>query len=488
MEMVGKYDQEKLALRLRETYLAYITNYLNDKMATSTVVVPSSLGVEDPLLVPLVQQLNDLQLKRGEITEKNVFYARYSKDIENLKATIHEVVMNMQAALEIEKADLDKRFSEVRAEMAGLSEKEQKMVSIERNYRIDDNYYTFFLQKRAEAEIQKASNTPDHSVLDKARITEMTNRSAKSKTYILAFLIGILVPLLFVVLKEVLDNTVRTEKDLDAFTKWFPFLGVIRHSRLHDPVLVAKSPRSSFAEMFRNVRTRLEFALCRKTNITLLTTSAQSGDGKTYFSANLAAMYALTGRKTLLIDMDIRKANLYDLFSLPQGNGLTNYIIGDASLDEIILTDTGYDFDIISSGTVPPNPAELLRSEKLREMFSVLKQRYAYILIDTSPIGLVSDAYALMEYADVKLFILRCGETNKYFCRNVLTQLHEDNMSDMYLLLNDLPIDGGSYHYYRSYGYRYGYGYGYRYGYGYYGSKKKKKRGHSYYTDEEPEV
>lgn len=485
MEMVGKYDQEKLALRLRETYLTYITNYLSDKMATSTVVVPSSLGVEDPLLVPLVQQLNDLQLKRGEITEKNVFYARYSRDIENLKATIQEVVKNMQAALEIEKADLDKRFSEVRADIAGLSEKEQEMVSIERNYRINDSYYTFFLQKRAEAEIQKASNTPDNSVLDKARTIKVTNLSAKSKIYVLALLIGILLPLLFVILKEVLNNTIRTEKDLDVFTKWFPVLGVIRHSRVQDPVLVAKSPRSSFAEMFRNVRTRLEFAVCRKTDITILTTSAQSGDGKTYFSSNLAAMYALTGRKTLLIDMDIRKANLREQLSLPESNGLTNYIIGDAGLDEIILTDTGYDFDVITSGTIPPNPAELLRSDKLHEMFKELKQRYSYILIDTSPIGLVADAYALMEYADVKLFILRSGETNKYFCRNILNQLHEDNMSNMYLLLNDLPVDGGSYYSYRSYGYRYGYGYGY--GYGYYGSKKKK-HGHSYYTDEEPEV
>ncbi len=485
MEMVGRYDQEKLELRLRETYLAYITNYLNDKMSTSTVVVPSSLGVEDPLLVPLVQQLNELQLKRGEITEKNVFYARYSRDIENLKATIHEVVMNMQAALEIEKADLDQRFSEVRADISGLSAKEQEMVSIERNYRINDSYYTFFLQKRAEAEIQKASNTPDNSVLDKARTTEVTNLSAKSKTYVLAILIGILVPLIFVVLKEVLNNTVRTEKDLDAFTKWFPVLGVIRHSRIQDPVLVAKSPRSSFAEMFRNVRTRLEFAVCRKTDITILTTSAQSGDGKTYFSSNLAAMYALTGRKTVLIDMDIRKANLREQLLLPEGSGLTNYIIGDVTLDEIIRKDTGYDFDVITSGTIPPNPAELLRSDKLQEMFKELRQRYSYILIDTSPVGLVADAYAIMEYADVKLFILRSGETNKYFCRNILNQLHEDNMSNMYLLLNDLPVDGGSYYSYRSYGYRYGYGYGY--GYGYYGSKKKK-HGHSYYTDEESEV
>ena len=154
MTRISGYDQQVMELRLRETYFDYLTNYLKTNIENGAVIAPTSLGLNEPMLMSLVQQLNDLRIQRGELTEKNVYYAKYTKDIENVKTAINEVVGSMRASLEIEKKDLNTRYSEVEKEIQNLPTKELQMVAIERNYRIDDNYYTFFLQKRAVAEIQ----------------------------------------------------------------------------------------------------------------------------------------------------------------------------------------------------------------------------------------------------------------------------------------------------------------------------------------------
>ena len=164
------YDAQALTLRLKETYLDYLTRYLEQNMSNEAIMAPSSLSLNEPMLTALVQQLNDLQLQRAELSENNVYYSKFTNDINNVKTAIHEVIKSMRAALEIEKNDLKERSSTVETNIQHLPEKELQMVSLERAYRIDDNYYTFFLQKRAEAEIQKASNTPDNDILDKARI------------------------------------------------------------------------------------------------------------------------------------------------------------------------------------------------------------------------------------------------------------------------------------------------------------------------------
>lgn len=458
-DILGKaaqYDAGMADLRLKETYLDYLTNYLKTNMENGSVVAPSSLGLNEPMLMTLVQQLNDLNMQRSELSEKNVFYDQYSNDIDKVKETIEEVVKSMRASLEIEKNDLNERYAVVKKEIAQLPEKELEMVSIERAYRIDDNYYTFFLQKRAEAEIQKASNTPDNKILDKARTLSVTNTTAKKRTLTTFLLIGLILPFLFVVLKELLNPYVRGVKELTKMTS-YPLLGVIRHTRSQSPVLPAKSPRSSFSEMLRSIRTRIEFVVQRKSDITLLVSSAESGDGKTFFCSTMATIYAMTGKKVLLVDMDIRKPNIHEKLGIPGGLGVTNYLIEDVELDEVIHPYKEANFDVLLAGTVPPNPGELVRTQKVREMFDTLKERYDFIVIDTSPLGLVSDAYPLLEISDINLFVVRSHKTHKSMCQSTLEQLENDK-ANFYTVLADMPIDrpgyynyGGSYgHYYRS--------------------------------------
>ncbi len=490
MSKLEGYDQQAMALNLKETYLNYLTNYLKTNMEEGGVIAPSSLGLNEPMLMQLVQQLNDLRIQRGELSEKNVYYQKFTKDINNVKDAIEEVVRSMQASLNIERKDLEKRYADVQKDIKNLPEKELEMVAIERNYRIDDNYYTFFLQKRAETEIQKASNTPDNDILDKARVMSVTNGAQKRKTTTTYLLIGLLIPLLLIILSELLNNRVRTPKEAEKLSD-FPLIGSVRHARSQNPTLVQHNPRSSYAEMLRTIRTRIEFIVQRKTGIVLTITSTQSGDGKTFLSSNLAALYAMTGKRTLLVDMDIRKPNIHEKLGLDNGVGVTNYLIGDCSLDDIILTETPFEFDIIRAGTIPPNPGELIRSDQLTEMLQLLKQRYEYIIIDSSPIGQVPDAYALVEQTDLTLFVIRCMQTNRMFAKSILQQLAVDHKDKIQIVFSDLPSKkGGHYGYNKGYAYNYGYGSGYGYGYGYgygrtYGYGRKQKNAYNYYADDE---
>ncbi|MCE5332403.1 MAG: polysaccharide biosynthesis tyrosine autokinase [Bacteroidales bacterium] len=473
-ELMGKatqYDGESSALKLRETYLNYLTNYLRTNLEEGSVVAPSSLGLNEPMLMSLIQQLNDLNLKRSELSEKNFYYSKYTNDIENVKLAINEVIKNMRVSLDIEKSDFNKRYMKVQEEIEELPVKELEMISIERKYKMDDNYYTFFLQKRAEAEILKSSNSPDNDILDKARIMSITNAGTKSKNTMMFLLFGILIPTIIVILKELLNNTVRTYKDIEKSSS-FQVIGVVRHTQTSDPLMVSKNPRSAFTETFRVIRTRIEFLVQRKKDIMILVTSGESGDGKTYFCVNLAGIYAMASPRTLLVDMDIRKPSVNGRFNISQTEGVTNFLIGQCELNDVILRLPGVDFDILPAGTVPPNAGELIRSDKLFEMFVELRKRYDFIIVDSSPIGVVADAYSLAQLSDVNLFIVRNGKTNKSFHKKLSAQLKADNMKNMYVVMNDVSTDENQYSKYYSRKYTYGYGYGY----GYTSASKSKKR------------
>ena len=463
MGRIADYEQQQMALRLRETYFDYLIKYIHDNIEKDAVIAPTTMGVNEPILVGLVQQLNDLRIQRGELTEKNVYYAKFTKDIENVKKAIEEVVTSMRASLEIEKEDLTNRYKDVERSIRQLPEKELQMVAIERNYRIDDNYYTFFLQKRAEAEIQKASNTPDNSIMDKARTTAIMNAKAKKKTMSTYLVIGFLIPLILIILSELLNNKMRSPKDVIKL-KMFHLIGTLRHAKNQNPTLVRASPRSSYAEMLRAIRTRVEFILRRKTQMVICVTSTESGDGKTFLSTNLAALYAMTGRKTLLIDLDLRKPNIHTKLGLEGGDGMSNYLIGDCELKDAMVTNTPFGFDFLRAGTIPPNPGELVHSDKLTELMEDLRKKYEFIVIDTSPIGLVPDAYTIIEHSDLCLYVIRCLQTNKSFCKQTLEQMTEvvDSPDKVQLVLSDIPTEGR-----HSYGSGYGYGYGGYGGYGY---------------------
>jgi len=485
-ELIGKsnaYENQEATFKLKETYLDYLTKYLRTNLEDGSVVAPSSLGLNEPMLMGLISQINDLNLKRSSLSEKNMYYSKYTSDIDNVKIAINEVVKSMRASLNIDKADLREKNELVKKEIEQLPGKEIEMTSIQRKYRMDDNYYTFFLQKRAESGILKSSNTPDNNILDKARTIAVTNAGTQSKNTMIFLIIGLLIPAAFVVLKEFLNGTIRTSKDVEK-NSGFYLIGSVRHTNSSDPLITINNPRSAFTEMFRVIRTRVEFVVQRKKKIMLMITSAESGDGKTYFSINLAGVYAMASKKVLLVDLDIRKPSIHGRFNINPAQGVTNYLVGQAELDDIIMHIPELEYDFLPGGTIPPNAGELIRSEKLVDMFVELRKRYDFIIVDTSPIGIVADAYAISHLSDINLFVARSGKTNKSHFAKIAKQIKADHI-DPYCVLNDVLNDESHYsrYYSRRYGYGYGYGYGsgYGYGYGYGGSRRQKEASAKYF-------
>lgn len=215
-----------------------------------------------------------------------------------------------------------------------------------------------------------------------------------------------------------------------------------------------------------------------------MTTSSESGDGKTYFSINLAAVYSMTSKKTILVDMDIRKPSVNQRFNIIQPNGVTNYLIDQNTLDEVIINLPKVDFDLLPAGSIPPNPGELIRSDKLHEMFAELRKRYDYIIVDSSPIGMVTDAYALASLSDVNLFVVRNGKTNKSFFKKLTAQLKLDKIPHMYTIINDVVDDGTRYSKYKLYKYAYLFGYSY----GYTSKNKNDSEKYFHYYEDDTEI
>ena len=228
------------------------------------------------------------------------------------------------------------------------------------------------------------------------------------------------------------------------------------------------------------LRTKIDFVTQNKEKCIVMTTSTHSGDGKTYISVNMAGIFAMTGRKTIVVDLDLRKPSVNGMLSIQADRGLSSCLAGAAELDEVIRQSEKYRFDILPVGAIPPNPGELLKGERMQQLIEELKSRYDYIIFDTSPIGLVADAYSVMKQADVILYVVRCAKTNKNMLKNTLKQLESNQIHQVQLVFNDVNLKKMEYsHYYSGYGTYGNYG-------NYYGSNSKKnKEEHEKYFKEE---
>ncbi len=438
-ELLGKssdFKSKNIELNIKEAYFKYLENYLKTNIQEGEILAPSTLGISDPALIDLINQINDLQVKRSAIGVQNPFYEKYTQQIETLKQTLFEVLKNVNTVYEMDRKNFEKWNSDILAEINSLSEKETEILDVERQHQINNNYYTYLLQKRSEAQIRKASNISDITLLQKAKVVSITNANFQRSTYTKYTAIGIILAILLIVLKELLNNTVKTTNELEKITR-FTTLGTIPYFTMKNgEVQTIHYIKSIFTEAFRILKTRVEFITQKKEDIIILVSSSESGDGKSYFSANLAGIYSLSGKKTLLIDMDLRKPSICDILNLNSQKGLSNILINDCTLDEAIISDSRLKFDVLPAGAIPPNPGELLASEKMVELLDELKQKYKFIIIDTSPLGLVSDAYPIARQTDLLFFISLCGKTNKSHLKETASILRNDKFANVYTILN----------------------------------------------------
>lgn len=483
-------DKEKsemaVKVKIYKRLQDYIRVQINDP---ENLAAPSTMGIDDPLLNQLARDLVTLaQTKATKLltqTEQHPEIIKINEQIVTTKRALLENVNNLVENAEMSLNEINRRIAMLEAESRQLPTKQQQLLNYQRNFLFNEDTYKYLMQRRAEAQILKASNTPDNEILDIARAERTYKISPQTRTnYLIALFIGLLIPALILFLKNFFNMTISDRKDVEKLTK-FPIIGQVAQTSDTNPLVVINSPKSPIAESFRSIRTNIEFLTQGKTKCTILVTGDMQSVGKTFNSINVASIYAFYGKKTVLLGFDLRKPKLFQEFGLNNNIGITSFLTNKEPFENVIQTTSLVpNLDIITSGPIPPNPAELIASEKCDEFFKLLKEKYDYIIIDTPPLGLVTDAFLLMRFADVKLFIVRQGVTNKNIFGSIIKDL-EDRGIDASIVINGIETNKG--YYGKRYGsYRYGYGYAYGYGYGRYGSHQSGYYGSDYYGEGEP--
>ncbi|MGV8964416.1 MAG: polysaccharide biosynthesis tyrosine autokinase [Candidatus Saccharimonadaceae bacterium] len=457
LERVNQLENERALLIMQKKYYDYIRAYFEKNVDLSDLIAPSSMNVQDPILNQIIPQLITLNSERTNLLNqgniKNLRLNTIEVQIANLKKTIIENISSNSATTEIALQDINNRSAKISAEMARLPSTERQLVGITRTFKLNDAIYTFLLQKRAEAQIARASNAPDYEVVDPARyITAYQIYPKRKLTFIIALMAGLLIPFIIIVLKDYLNTTISNKKEIESLTD-FPILGHVFHNDSKNKIVIDEAINSPISESFRSIRTNLQFYAKDSEKLVLLVTSSYSSEGKSFISQNLASAYALFGKKTLLMGFDLRRPKLFQDFNLSNLKGISTALINKSTIDEIIQKTNIENLDYISAGPIPPNPLELIASDKTAELILELKKIYDYIIIDSPPVGVVSDSYILMKFSDVNLYVVRQGYTHKEAFANNISHLRQKNIQHVSIVINDVKAKGLMY----DYGYEYTY-------------------------------
>lgn len=473
-----EYDTQKDNVERKISYLNSLKTYLIESVDFSKLPAPTVAGIEEPNINSNVGKLINLSIQRAELaySVKGSFsYERIDNELQSVKKVLLENASSYKNSLKYDLNTINQKIVKIENEISKLPENKQEWLKLSRKYNLSDNIYNTFLQKRSEASIVKAANLSDIQTIDPAK--DFGGGLLGPKTgvnYVIAFFMGLLIPLIFVFFIFFISNSVQNIDDISAQTQ-LPLIGIVGIKHSESNLSVFERPKSALSESFRAIRSSLQF-LYKKQSIEgskiLMLTSSVSGEGKTFCSLNIATVFALSEKKTIIIGLDLRKPKIFDDFNIQNEFGAVNYLIGQNTLEEVIQKTHIPFLDVITSGPIPPNPSELILGDSMKEMIQELKKMYDYIILDTPPVGLVSDALELSQFCDVTLYVIRQNFTKK----EMLTLLN--NRTKRGELINVSIIFNG-YENKAKYGVGYGYGYGYGYSYGY-------GHGSGYHEEEEP--
>jgi capsular exopolysaccharide synthesis family protein len=472
-------DAEKvvLTLQLEIENLNQIDDYLrNNRSIGKSKVIPSNLGVDDMSYNTMIQRYNDLQIQKEKLDyvayEDNPSALELENQILQLKQSILEAGAILKQSKKLKISTYENRSDVDMEKLGSLPDKELELININRQKGVKEKLYLYLLQKGEETAIASVSTESNYQELDPAYASFIPIEPKSSQIKTFAILLGLLIPIGIIYLLDLLNDKITTRQDI-AEKSDIPIAGEISHVDNVGAIVVENS-RNIVAEQFRILRSNLEFVLARKSSkqhaTTILISSSISGEGKSFISLNFAAVLALTGKKVALLEFDLRKLkgiefNENDIVIDENNNrGITNYLIGQT--DDINTIYKPFkkhpQLHLYNTGPIPPNPAELIISDRMETLFQLLKEKYDYIVVDSAPVGLVSDSFALNKYVDSTLYVIRQRYTLKKQMEFINDLKRDGKLSNMAIVVNDVNLAGR----YGYYGYGYGYGYGYMYGYG----------------------
>ncbi len=475
LESVKNFENKIADVQVQVSFLEYLQQYITSGKDLSGNISPASILVNDPLLQNLILKLNDLENKRkaqaNVVKQDNPLFVSLQTEIQNTKNALLENVKSIRNGLEASLNEAQLQKGSVQNKLRLLPGAQRELSTLMRGSSIKETLYTYLLQKRAETAILLASTTADNRVVDPARTFPKPLKPVKSLSYSIALLLGLIIPALIIYLRDALNDKIGDRYDLERLTN-IPILGMIGLSASKSSLVVTEKPNSHISEAFRSIRTNLQYFTPNKNQNVIMLTSSISSEGKSFCSINLAVMLSLSGRKTILVGCDLRKPKITVGFDFKSEIGLSNYLIGIATEKEIIQNSGSIpNLDIILSGPKPPNPSELIISKRMDEIFVYLKANYDNIILDTPPIGLITDAMVLSKYTDVNIYVVRQSVTRKQHLNFINNLYKEGKIKNLCIILNAMKASNKSY----GYGYEYAYGYGYGYGYGYYEDEESTK-------------
>lgn len=441
-----------------------LQNFLSRKNVTD--VLPANIGLDNEAAAKNIQEYNLLVMKRNKLlenaTENNSLVKELDKQLNDLKGALNEGLERNRITLQIGKSSVISEMGNSEEKISQIPFQEKLFRNIERQQQIKENLYLLLLQKREEAAITMAITAEKARVIDKAYVNK--KQVAPKKMYALAFALfgGFLLAFSIVYLKMLFNNKVTTRRDIEKLSSR-PVVSEIPHIVNKKSEIIKLNDVTPIAESFRILVTNLKFMLPKngKTPV-LMVTSSVKGEGKTFISVNFALALASSLRKVIVIGSDIRNPQLQRYNAdYKNAKGLTEYLYGDINNPEDIIFKSGFNdnCDFIYSGSIPPNPVDLLQSSRYVELLENLKTKYDYIVIDTAPLLLVTDSFLLAEYADATLYVVRSEVSKKDFINFANKQIESDSIKNVAFVLNDVD--------------KHNFGYSNQYGYGYQSDKKK---------------
>lgn len=467
LESIREFDEKRAMNNARVAMINQLEAYVTEN-ADLRDLAPSALDITDPLLIRLINKLSELQGQRqitlNTGTANDPMLTPLNAEIELTRASLLENIRNSRKGLLRKDQELNEEIRNLNSRMQRIPTTERELLEIERRRRIQEGLYTFLLQKRAELSISLAAAESDTRLVDSARLHPAPVSPVPQKAYSIALLLGLLIPAGAVFLAEKLRDKITDVNVLKRITS-IPILGVVRLSTHEGALVTVEKPNSPVTEEYRNIRANLRFFAPDTESEVIMVTSSVGTEGKTFTAMNLACVLASGGSKTVLVGLDLRKPRIVGDFGLSNELGCSNFLSGNAELDEVILpSDESGNLSVVPAGPVPPNPSELIISDRMDEMIEGLKKRFDKVVIDTPPVGLVSDGLIISKYAAVTLFIVRYGVTRKHHIKHIEELYEKGQLSRLAIIFNAVRPRRSGYGYGTGYGYGYGYGYGSEYG------------------------
>lgn len=480
MAQSSETNAQILALNTQLSMARYIRNYLTGA-SSKNQLLPANSGIESANIENQIAEYNTMQLQRNNLvansSEENPLVMDLDQSLKALRSAIITSIDNLMVILNTQLRSLRQSEEHTTARLAENPSQGKYLLSVERQQKVKEALYLFLLQKREENELSQAFTAYNTRIITPPSGSFLPTAPVKKNILLVAFALGILIPVVIIFLQENLNTKVRGRKDLENLST--PFVGeiplngkkpsLLKHLRTkltHKPsdiepgrIVVEEKNRDMINEAFRVVRTNLEFiAAAEKGSKVIMVTSFNPGSGKTFFTVNLAASLAIKGKKVIILDLDLRRASLSGYVSSPH-IGLSNYLAGQ-SMDlehHIAHPDACPNLDILPVGILPPNPTELLFSERLSTLIGQLKVDYDYVFIDCPPVEIVADAAIIGKQVDMTLFVVRAGVLERSMLPEIDKLYEENKYRNLAIVLNGTEAAYGKYSYHR-YGYNYGYG------------------------------